>query len=111
MSLEVKFDVSRMAEKIYNATDGSGNEQPERISDEVLREIIGIRNVGFDTYQVVYPQEYLWVLDMRFVSNDSDSLRRLRESVRVLGKAYSRHGRGGRYLRITAWGGIEEFIH
>lgn len=100
-----------MVEKIDDDSPGRGDRKCEGISDEVLGKMLGVGNVGFDPYQVVYPQEQLWVLDMRFVSNDPGALRGLRGHVRTVGKAYFKHGPGGRFLRLTAWGGIEEFIH
>lgn len=100
-----------MDEKIDNATSGKRQPACDGVSEDILRALIGNGNIGFDAYQMVYPQERLWVLDMRFVSNDEASLINLRGHLQVTTKAYARWGRGGRYLRLCAWGGIEEFIH
>lgn len=100
-----------MVEKIDNDRTRKSCDEPCRVDEGLLRTLLGDRNVGFDAYQVVYAQESLWVLDLRFVANSPDALRGLRGHVQTVGRAYSKHGPGGRYLRLFAWGGIEEFIH
>lgn len=72
-------------------------------SDEVVGQVLGNRVASFDSYQMVYPQESRWVLDLRVVADDADTLRAITGDYRILTKAYAKHGAGGKHLRLLGW--------